>query len=512
MFTTHNDRVALLVGVIWSLLSYVRADSVVARCDTHCVYMNPKIYCYGGQEQENIMTGSYGPSLDRNIFNSLDLSQDMSIRDMQNRWEPIPHEDPGPNVVFQMVAVPDYQVIFLDGGAGRSMPGSASLRANYRNIVYNITTESWSTDIPMREDNLIFHAATLGPNNRVYIWGGRAMLENGTEQPAKFPLEMYLFDFTTLSWSTESGAQSLRDTRVLHRSVLGKDGVSIYYVGGIFPDQPMYQNMSEYYFDYDYMDNIIIFNTNTSQWSRRNATGERPFIRNSHSLTLKPTTGELIMFGGTYPFNYTLFCDDYFYILDPESMVWYNRPLTVPDDVDYNVTAIFDHSAVMVGDNLYIMFGVVPPGRVTNTVRVLNTVTWSWVNSVSGVQTTDAAPQPSDTGDTNAGTIAGAVVGAVAGVALIGALIVFFYHRRRQARKKQEAKAINEHASEGSADIKHNIMIPLATQDSRGQVPNEFDKLDRDVPRIHAAEKPDGGVSSEGTQRLLMTPVKPDGA
>ena len=73
----------------------------------------------------------------------------------------------------------------------------------------------------------------------------------------------------------------------------------------------------------------------------------------------------------------------------------------------------------MIGDRyLYVLFGLVPPGRATNTVRVLDVETWTWVTQVSAVQAPEDGSEksqgPSD--GTSAGTIAGAVVGSIAGV------------------------------------------------------------------------------------------------
>ena len=59
-----------------------------------------------------------------------------------------------PNALFAMVADPEHNAILMDGGGGLDDTNS-TYRAKYRSIMYNITTESWKTDIPMRDDTVL---------------------------------------------------------------------------------------------------------------------------------------------------------------------------------------------------------------------------------------------------------------------------------------------------------------------------------------------------------------------
>ncbi|KAI8149012.1 hypothetical protein BJV82DRAFT_590371 [Fennellomyces sp. T-0311] len=512
-------QLAAIVSVVaLFLILSAHADTVEPRGTAKCQYIYPKIYCYGGRGYNEDINGSYTDSLTSNIFNTLDLSEEMSISDLQNRWTPMEQDTPGPNTEFAFVADPKHNAILMDGGSGLSND-STMYRAQYRSIIYNVTTESWNSDIQMREDNFIFHSAILGPNSTAYLFGGRVVQENILTEPTFYPLEMYLFNFATASWGTSTAVRSLRDSLIEYRAALGKDGVSIYYIGGVYPDEPKYANMTDYYYGIVPMSEVVIFNTNTSEWRTQNTTGETPFTRIGHTLTLKPSTGELILLGGSFPSNITDFQMDYFYLLDTESMTWYTRALGLGQDLDYNVTEIADHSAVLVDDRfLFVMFGLVPPGRATSTVRVLDIETWSWVNVVSAVQVPEDADGSSSeaSGGTSAGTIAGAVVGSIAGVALIGAIIAFVYLRRkRQAKTEQDAKVDEINIS--PEDRKDTALLSAPTSpgalSGSTQVPNTFDEpRTPDITKFYGVEKPDGASNNNSPQVLVMTPVKPDGS
>lgn len=111
------------------------------------------------------------------------------------------------------------------------------------------------------------------------------------------------------------------------------------------------------------------------------------------------------------------------------------------------------YKAVLVEDNLFIMFGAVAEGEtinIINKVWVMDVNRWAWVSSVSAVsqQETPSAsvtPLPTNDGDTNnTGTIAGAVVGAVAGAVIITCAIFFYMRRRRQKSQNTMEEQIKD--------------------------------------------------------------------
>ncbi|KAI8149007.1 hypothetical protein BJV82DRAFT_205048 [Fennellomyces sp. T-0311] len=332
------------------------------------------------------------------------------------------------------------------------------------------------------------------------------------QDPIEYPLEMYMYHFETSSWTTGPGVASLQLSRLWAKSALGKDETSIYYVGGQYPSEPIYENRTRYFMDPAPMDQILIFDINSQQWRTESTTGVTPSTRAFHTLTLNPKTGELIMLGGVEPINQTDYRGDYSYVLDTDRMEWSARNVTNADPgATFTVTVIQEHS----GTELYIMFGHVPYES-TSDVRVLDIESWSWKASITGVQ--DAEPTESSPTDpessgsgTSAGTIAGAVVGSIAGVAIIGAALVFFWLRRRRQAKKEEVGPNNFGApAAGQSYQGQNYAVPTsptATNDgSTTQVSSTADPHRADASKFYGTEKPDGVL------RMVMQPVKPDGA
>ncbi|KAI8137216.1 hypothetical protein BJV82DRAFT_636171 [Fennellomyces sp. T-0311] len=560
MFSTPFTRSVIFVSVILSVISSAQAATVMARSAAGCVYMAPSIYCYGGRLYHRDASGIL--ALSTSIFNSLDLSTNASVSTLQASWTLI-NNNAGPNFCFAMAAVPDHKVILMDGGAG--IDDGLSLHSPYNTTTYSIETTRWKTDIPDGHLNILYHTATLGPDSNVYIFGGRYFPES--ERPADpvlHPLDMYQFNVQTSQWSTLTGVSSLSQHRSEHKSVLAKDGKSIYHIGGIYPDTPMYANLTRYNYASAPMNQILVFDTANQQWSTQDLTGLIPSTRCGHSLTLKPNTGEIILFGGYDPLDWATYREDYFYLLDTETMSWSNRTLGTGPGATYTVTTVFDHSAVLVGNNLFIMFGIVPSAS-SSDIRVLDTNIWSWISFVTGVESpaepTPTSPSESSSdsgGSSNAGIIAGAVVGSVAGVAIIGAIVFFLLRKRRQEKNGQRdhgsntAMLQNNDMSQGynvqsphagfNTQPGYNtppnqagvLMASYASRDHQGyqvtgsaspdayysresstQVSNSHnnDTMHQGSAYFYGTEKPDGASrNDDGVQRLVLAPVKPDGA
>ena len=72
-----------------------------------------------------------------------------------------------------------------------------------------------------------------------------------------------------------------------HAAALGKDQVSIYYIGGVIPSKPANANGTEWDSDPAPMNRIVIFNTNSLQWdTTENTSGDLPTTRSGHTLNL----------------------------------------------------------------------------------------------------------------------------------------------------------------------------------------------------------------------------------
>ncbi|ORX45690.1 hypothetical protein DM01DRAFT_1169815 [Hesseltinella vesiculosa] len=138
-----------------------------------------------------------------------------------------------------------------------------------------------------------------------------------------------------------------------------------------------------------------------------------------------PGKNEIIMYGGTWG---GVACNDYAYTFDTNLMKW--KAIVFPQLNDNSCSAPnancggprFGHSAILVKDVLYIMFGADGSRSLQNNVVMLNITSMMWLgadaNSTYSAQAANGNGTSSDTSSTglSGGKIAGVVVGVVAGV------------------------------------------------------------------------------------------------
>ncbi|KAI8150020.1 hypothetical protein BJV82DRAFT_6872 [Fennellomyces sp. T-0311] len=261
------------------------------------------------------------------------------------------------------------------------------------------------------------------------------------------------------------------------------------------------------------MDQIPVYDTSSGQWNTEATKGPTPSPRFSHSATTKPDTGEIIVFGGMSPVDAS-FIEDYFYILDTETMTWRNTTIGAEDGANVAVTMISDHSAVLVESILYILFGQLPDYSYSSDVRPLDTNSWSWVSSVPAVK--DSGTSGSGT---STGTIVGATVGSVGGVAVIGVVVLFFCWRKRRQSKKQENNDIPLDTSGEKHEVENPMGPPLMKAQHYSQAhpgPQSPNSLGMDMAHrrqdapyyYHGPQKPD--VDSSVTQQQMPVQNNPD--
>ena len=77
------------------------------------------------------------------------------------------------------------------------------------------------------------------------------------------------------------------ETRIYHVSVLGNDGKTIYFLGGVNEVQTTNDNGTTAYQEVDALfSEVLTFNTETSLWSTRDASGDIPTPRVLHAAAL----------------------------------------------------------------------------------------------------------------------------------------------------------------------------------------------------------------------------------
>ncbi|KAI9251854.1 hypothetical protein BDA99DRAFT_563545 [Phascolomyces articulosus] len=514
-----------------------------------------KMYCYGGQGYDN---NTVTAVVDQFFF-SLDLSQDRTVASLQSAWEGV-NKDVGPNYYFGMAALPNQGLIFIDGGTGAGDNGVT--QARYDSATFDTSPGGeWAAVTPARAGGkLRTHTATLGQdNNTIYIWGGYRDINTGklASEPES-SLEMFIFNIKEAQWSTGNAAST---SYRYQAAVLV--GSSIYYIGGAYV-LPLGGS------DSVAMNSIRIYDTGSGQWSDRSTSGLTPTTRIRHTATLKPSSNEIILFGGQNRTDSNDIRSDYFYVLNTETFFW-STPTISEDGGSFAPTGIRGHAAVLVKDNLYIMFGGTLEATVFNIVNqiwVLDVNRWAWVSSVSAVAAeplpagsdpslTAIGPTPtggspdSASDGVSSGTIAGAVVGSVVGVALIAGAAFFFIRRNRRQPEQQEqqqqqqlqpdTKGYNNNTGgqygmypvvdthpppPNYGELEHNnsssnIRQPLSPSTnyssqantreiesfSVGYTETSTSQGQSSASAFHGSEKPDGSV-----QHFVLAPVKPDGA
>ncbi|KAI9275862.1 hypothetical protein BDA99DRAFT_532808 [Phascolomyces articulosus] len=509
------------------------------------------IFCYGGQ----IIEGSENfseltpTSVLGDVFITLKLSKDMDIHTIEDAWERLP--DVGPNSFFAFEAVSDQGLIFMDGGRGADNGGQTLAR--YKATLYNTETNDWSTDTAGRGGAMVqSHAAVLGKdNNTIYIWGGFRDKNTGllTGTGYELSLDMYMFDVRNSQWTSKNPVETLEDARVYHRAV--RVDSSIYYIGGTYPT-----SIPNNHIDAP-MNKIPVYETDTGTWRTENIPGQlMPSPRVGHTVNFIPNTGEIVLIGGRAPMNSnnnnTVFREDYFYILQTRGeKSWSTKTINNQQGASFNGNGIYDHSAVLVGDDLFVMFGSFLDATsnkiVSNNILILDVNEWSWVSSVKAVtpisQSTKDGDDDSSEGDDgttgnggsnkSTGKIAGAVVGSVVGLVTIAGAVLFFIRKQSGRTHHKEDGYISNNNDDEKAHAddppqynypeKQEVQIlpPNAVHSRNGSLEPPYllnnatswqNRLTLEsIEKPNLTEEPESSNNpANQVLRIVMTPVKPD--
>ncbi|KAI9318762.1 hypothetical protein BX666DRAFT_1539108 [Dichotomocladium elegans] len=188
--------------------------------------------------------------------------------------------------------------------------------------------------------------------------------------------------------------------------------------------------------------------------------------------------------------------------MDTTKLLWTNKTQEIVDRsgghaaADEMQFARYGHSAVLVGDHVFILFGVGTYTVLADSFLILDTTTWTMTNSFPGLGSTDGGCSPDasrceiDARRLGAGAIAGIAVGCAAAVAIM-LLTLFCLYRRRKHKKPGDAALSDDmktKTTDGPLDFGQE-KLNSCTADT------EFS--------VHAA------VNS--TQPLRLSPIKPDG-
>lgn len=104
-----------------------------------CALLNDKIYCYGGGQP--VVNKADPQSMED--FQYLDVSQSFAVSQSSAAWTSLSTNgsvDPEPNFLFNMIAIPDSNSLFMDGGLGYNN-GTGLL---HQAKAYDVDQNSWS--------------------------------------------------------------------------------------------------------------------------------------------------------------------------------------------------------------------------------------------------------------------------------------------------------------------------------------------------------------------------------
>ncbi|KAI8144425.1 hypothetical protein BJV82DRAFT_656291 [Fennellomyces sp. T-0311] len=418
-------------------------NSVIYACKIiDCVLLNVSIYCYGGALRDHD-ADIPREALRTNYFIRLDLIENRTVNEMQSMWETPSGGSVGPNYHFAMAALPKLNSFLIDGGRGE---GHLSNQAEHTVSLYNANgTGTWPTiNATARPNRIESHVAITGENNVIYIQGGRlsSVYDDSVTGPMTYPDRMTTFTYLSAStqiWDQPSDILQSRSPqrRVHHKGAFGPDQRTIYFIGGIYEADAV-GNSSVY--GYAPMNEILAYDTSSGTWTNRMTSGVTPQRRMDHTVTMKPSTGELIVYGGTEMSSGTPLAD-YLYTLDTST--WQYRSVTpISSREAPGAGPRFGHAAVLIGNSsLFIIFG--SDIDIQNDFHVLDIDdNFTWKSSVSSlIGLPENSPSDDHNGDDqtssaglSTGALVGIIVGLIAAVAIIIGAIIFILLRKRRIR------------------------------------------------------------------------------
>ncbi|KAG2225563.1 hypothetical protein INT45_013674 [Circinella minor] len=180
-----------------------------------------------------------------------------------------------------MAVIPSRNSFIMTGGRGHS-------KGQQLSVLYDANNNIWKneTDNDLR-DFYDSHTA-VAKNDLVYVGGGRRIVGDNLTVDEIFPQSIRILRFDARYWRSPKATLSRLsiDIRLHHKSVLGSDGKTIYYVGGMYTAPPGPVSYDDYRYEYVPMNNILTFDTDTETWNNISTKGLIPSGRIDHSLTL----------------------------------------------------------------------------------------------------------------------------------------------------------------------------------------------------------------------------------
>ncbi|KAI8980964.1 hypothetical protein BDB01DRAFT_836321 [Pilobolus umbonatus] len=432
-------------------ITAVYPTALTLRYLSYCSYLNQRIYCYSG--------------LDNNKHTLTDMAalyvhntSRISTSTLSNLWETVnPNNQLGNEgrSDAQVVTSPDRKIMYVQGGYDpESRPSFNSF------IAFNADTNSWIRYDDYQHYNiqngLIRYAASsyVPSINKIVYFGGLTQINSTINvtvddtEIAAIPgsTEPYLpfgfnnltaFDPNTRTWTTISNATNQNKDEFFYTilSVLVPKSNTNYYIGGSTISRA--NNSETFWLPFSEISSVR-FPEYT--WETHTCTGNIPSRRDKHTLTLLPDEKTVLIYGGTY--NYETAISDHCYLLNLEKKEWKDCGLMLPAGV---VGARWSHSAVLVENRLFILFGRPTQTSTLNDMIVLDVSNPDKIEHIAEyaygeipIEPTPSVPDNKSGGGLGTGAIVGIVVGILALLIIIFG--VLFFIRKKKADKKNESQ------------------------------------------------------------------------
>ncbi|KAI9300654.1 hypothetical protein BJ944DRAFT_291533 [Cunninghamella echinulata] len=320
----------------------------------------------------------------------------------------------------------------LNGGGGA-----------YPFLNYNPQTYTWRTlPVDPSANTTVRNTIVNMGNDIFWIWGG----ENYPDYRPYIPNIAYVYDYKSSKWINRIAEYEV-PWRIEHTATLGLDG-GIYVLGGAI-------RYFDTNFNYSNFNDVMRFDTKSSQWSYFTTTGHSASPRVSHTATQLPNRNQLLVYGGINSDPYVLRANngqhfpamDYCIIFDYSNNTFQNIEFPTPPN---SVNNRYGHFAELYNETYLVMgFGFIDEKTAATSLSVLNI---SNPFSPQWVRTFPALPNNTNTNNNNnntnstmgpnndntspnnglsGGIIAAIVVPIVVLILLIASGIFIYFYKKR---------------------------------------------------------------------------------
>ncbi|KAG0169717.1 hypothetical protein DFQ28_009588 [Apophysomyces sp. BC1034] len=181
------------------------------------------------------------------------------------------------------------------------------------------------------------------------------------------------------------------------------------------------------------MNDILVFNTLSGNWSLQKASGPTPSARILHTSVLLPNSN-LLIYGGSDP-DSLLPLKDFCYQLDTVQFLWTQVPLPL----NIGAGPRYGHSAVLYKNaTMFILFGIDSTGVVTNDFHLFDIERMGWTDTFT---TREIQPsednEKKDNSGLSQGALAGILISVITTIGIFATAVALFCLRRREKAEKK---------------------------------------------------------------------------